>query len=172
MSACVHIRMHLYACMYIRVYVHVCMIMSVCMCLHECVWLLAYVLVCVHMYVHGCVNMYDCMCLYVQVCCMYGCMCWHVYVCVCGAWMCICMCIYMYVCECDGLCARLHACMWVCVWRDAHIYMHVQRVFWCAPECTCVHMCTYCRYERIGHHTYVWWPVISHSAIIIGLTCN
>ena len=75
------------------------------------------------------------------------------------------MCMYVRVLTC------MHACMWVCAWMDAcmHIYVCV---------CLDMHMSAFvCIYALIidvrglGHHICVRCTIVSHSAIIIGLTC-
>ena len=88
----------------------------------------------------------------------------------------MCMCTYVHVLTCVRVCMNVcgcvHECMRVCAWMEARIYVHV---------CTCLdmHMSAFvCMYALIvdvrglGHHTCVRCTIVSHSAIIIGLTCN
>lgn len=87
--------------------------LSVCVCMHVCVWVGVYV--CAYMCVWLWVCMCICVCVNVWDVCMYVCMC--IWLCIC-VWMYVCVCEYECKCEHVWMCVSVCACVCVCVAED------------------------------------------------------
>lgn len=137
-AVCVRVHGCVYMCAYVRVHARVCACIRVHVCIHGCI-------MCVHVWVRAC------MCVHVHVC-VHGCMCVH---------MDVCMWVHMDVCMWVGAC--VHVCVFMCASRVCTWVGVCMCALGCVRMYTCVHVCM-CMHECVVR-VYVCAYVCIHGYV-------